>query len=317
MTSVISNIIRAATKSPDKYNILCLYFDGLFELALSQTGHHFYIVFDPSNKPWLFDTLPPQDNIHFIPSIADVPLHVDFDAVLCSDRIKLHKNAVTLSHILHVPLIYVDHFDLYLFKAEDLYLINHNRGRIHVCASNIFSQIIQFDYDSIINYGIAQQETTSNDRPIDVILVGDYPQQQQLIHTIQNTFKTVTINANQHPKTLQEIENLFTQTKLYINLYTETNIPIMMLKAMSYGCVPVSNERYIASKIINNGYSGILIKNPQDMFEQIKNILSKPDILKQLSTATTSSVQLQFHLPHFVQQWNGIFSKLNNMVYLG
>lgn len=315
MSTAVGNILRSLEEK-EKYNILCICFDGFFELNLAQTGHDFHVILDPAKKSWIFDTFEIPPNVSFYKQPGNMPSYIDVDGLICNDRIRLHQQSLQLARILHVPLIYVDHHDLSAYKAEDLFLINNNKGQVHVCASNAFAQIGRFDYDSLINYGIPQQDV-NQEKIYDGIIVGDYPQNQPLIHAFQNQFKIKHIHEKDHPRSMEEIERLLSQSKTYINLHAEQNIPILMLRAMSYGCIPVCSSKHVSAKILQAGYNSLITQNPQNMFNQLQQLLGVPDVLRRMSMAAANAVTVQFGVNHFINQWNGIFSKLDSMVYMG
>lgn len=316
MVAPIQGIIRNIIKKPEeKCNILSIMHDGFFEELLSKTGHNLYVLVNKMPN-WLTKTLDVVDNIKPCQTPKDIPKHISIDAVICNDRIKLYEQSKGLSRLAHAPLIIVDHLDISGLKSEDIHLINKNTGHFQICASNVFGQIGHINYTDIIQYGLEIPENIVpiKDRQNNIVLVGDYTREQQLLSVLKNQFNAVAINSQNHPGSFSEIAKIVGNSKIYLNLSAEPSMSIHTLMAMAQGCVVINHQANSLSKILN-GTNGITYSGGQNLLTYLKAILEHQQQIQSISNAAIETIRIQFNQQRFINQWNLIFSQLTNVVY--
>lgn len=113
---------RQSLKTLLVLNILSLSYDGNFEGFLTETGHNIYELdaqkakepYTHSPKVNLIKYITDKNQSHLI-----IPNYIDLDLIICNSEGQL-QNAKQISHVLHTPIIYVDHIGKFHKKLHEI-----------------------------------------------------------------------------------------------------------------------------------------------------------------------------------------------------
>ena len=133
----VRSLIRKETRSSDEpLNIITFSFDYEYEAKLAEIGHKMYYWTSGYQFSWgVEDSQTPKNFIKLLPD--RLPLHVDFDLILCPNR-GIYNICAGLSGHLHVPIVCLEH------EAPSQDYKTHNHQNWHNISSidgdiNVFS----------------------------------------------------------------------------------------------------------------------------------------------------------------------------------
>ncbi len=314
MSIPTNNVIRSATrKETDPLNILWFPYDGIFETFLCQyTLHNYYGGNDLTYIPWETSLFPPT-NFYVLQAHNSFSMDIDFDLVVCNNRMHQYDKAKALSTILHIPLMVIEHsLAPEIMKVEDRHIIKEQKqADFYFVTHDNINESWNTNY-KVIPYGIPNyyQEQEKIDQ---IILAGnfleqDYPKLKQIIENSPIPIKVYGNNPGlsdtcSHGTFIEELK----KSKYFLNATTTTVAPLMMLMAMSAGCIPVTNVNTFTDKFIQD--VGLTFINQQDISDCLKEELSvEPKQINQI-------IMDQFSHTSFLSSWHLFFESIYSHVY--
>ena len=109
MATPIRSIIRAATKDANSpYNVLMLLDPNNLDFIsnLASTNNNFYFLGKVNDAKWNNPDIPKPENC-FVLDCDDIPSHIDFDLVLCSNK-GFFQFLKSLCDFWHLPLVVLE-----------------------------------------------------------------------------------------------------------------------------------------------------------------------------------------------------------------
>lgn len=316
----LRNIIRAALKKEnDTPHILMCGFDGYFETMFNDAGFNTYVMPTLSRYAWNIDLPRKGRNTFILPQATDIPVDLEVDAVLCSDRLYQYELTNQLSTLLHSPHICVEHF-----------MLNgrlDGKGRNAVESSQRFdahvsiSREIAGDWKNTTVIPYATDRITKESKENLVLLVGDFQQMDlQLISQLaQNIPNLVIVGENpglsrRLPNEV-ELEKLYDKASIYINIGTEGRIPPYLLKAMGANCAIVSNMSPAFNGILTRENS-ILCSSFGQFIEGVNRLTASSAMRDTLGNAAQSTIIDNHSMSDFKASWKNILNSVGKRTYV-
>jgi hypothetical protein len=292
-------IVNAFQKSyrNRKANILCNFYNGLFDVDLAKTGHHFYGAKESVFTEWRVEEEDIPDNIHFLSGEFKHKLtDMYFDFVICNDRSKFYPKQKTLSEQLNIPLLLIDHNGEHL--STDKESADILKQRVYDYNIGTHKHTDYWGVKEVVEPFIPTIEP--QERNIDVLISGVFHEKEQpIIQEIIKNFPNHKILPAIMSK--KEREKTFASSKVFINLATSQEFSNDVLLSWGAGCSVVSNN----IKPVNDHKEHCsLCKTVPEIIEETQRILTgdiKPSLPPTLNTEE-----------NFVKQWNEIINRIKD-----
>lgn len=285
--TAINNIIRAAIRKPgDKFHIITCGFDGYYENMLAKTGNTVYVLPIQSRFEWRIDLPPKEKNCIILPDVNDMPVDLEADVILCQERRVQYPLAFQLAHMLHIPLVCVEHF-------LGLEIPPGQRFDAHISTSNEIAQQTPGE-TTVIPYGI-KIPTNRFNKNESVVIIGNFtPDERNIVsHLLQGVPNLKVIGNNpglsNDAKTQFEYDLAIRNASIYINLSLDGRITNHLLRAMASECVIISNDTPGIRSILNKDNSIICTSAPA-IISAITKIKKQPDVANTLTIEAKQTV---------------------------
>lgn len=142
------------------------------------------------------------------------------------------------------------------------------------------------------------------------ILCGDGPLREYMVSECQlllkNQFNYLGVVSGQTKINAIKSADYF----LLPSRYGE-GLPIALLETMAAGLVPVVTDDASMKYVVEDEENGVIVakRNPQDLCQKIKKIVSTPGLYRSLSTHAKESVAEKYNIQSYVSQLNDIYEK--------
>ena len=110
----------------------------------------------------------------------------------------------------------------------------------------------------------------------------------------------------------QPTEDYFKKSKVICMTSSYEGLPMVLIEAQKYGCVPISYDSFdAATNIIKHGHNGVLIKpfRQNEYKKAINDIISNEEIRKQMALNGIKYIE-KFNIKTIIQHWIELFNKL-------
>lgn len=315
MISPVKNIARLASRK-ESLNILNFIYGDNFDSTLCNafSKHTFYGPINDNCLPqgWNFSLYPQPDNFYFIPDFnqSNIISEVNFDLVICHDRLSQYDLAKRIADILHINVIVVEHLanttDINLM--DFIPLLKKTKRDYTVYVADIKDQLKI--NGEVIRYGINDIGSTQKKDQIFTLETN-----LDVIKNIQSyTYMPIiskdisTISHHEYIKLLQE-------SKFYLNLTAETaRIQLPVLEAMSAKCVVISMTSPVIDQIITDKENGIIVQTPQDLITTWKAI-NNIDLTK-IAENAYEYIQRYYNYQVFQKKWQKLLTDITKIPHI-
>lgn len=320
--TVIRSLVRKSIKSDDICKAFSLFWDGGFDLDLTSAGIQLWGVKDTTMKGWE-NTSPVDNPVSFLDAkFSTIGHDLEFDMVICNDRIKQYDVARDLAYKFHLPIIIIDHSLPENLNATDIMVINKTRK----CAFSVGCHPTitkKWQCDFTIPYGIEVPDL-NNERTNDVLIHGSFlklvPEHQVIIQQIQEESNAVLYGyaeTNSNPFTSwKQCKNIFDSSKIFINLSTTFAFPRGLLLAMAHGCAVITNEINLTKEIINHRKNCLKFDKIEEILPKVKELLSNNALRLELAVNAQQTIKDNFPMQQFREQWQKLIPTIRETLYL-
>ncbi|GHT63948.1 hypothetical protein AGMMS50239_20790 [Bacteroidia bacterium] len=148
------------------------------------------------------------------------------------------------------------------------------------------------------------------DVKFDFILCGDGPLREYIVSEckslLKDQFKYLGVVSGQIKLNIIQSADYF----LLPSRYGE-GLPIALLETMAVGLVPIITDDASMKYVVENGQNGVIVekRNPQDLYQKIKKVVSTPGLYQFLSTHAKESVVEKYDIQDYVSRLNDIYEK--------
>ncbi len=314
--SIINQLVYNSKPQPEKLNILSLFYNGVFDISLLDTGHNFYGAIDTSAYPFPAIKQHQAPNLFVLQNINQAR-NIPLDLILFNSR-ERHEQFFQLCRSLHVPGLIVDHNHI---NTNNYFIKKHLEQFRIPCVSTSDSTKQQFGGDNIFYH--IEDYCGEFEKDIDILIVGSFPETvYPLLINIKNKFPTLKLVGNnpklqfsEHVETYNDYRNLFKRSKLFVNLLNlvgQTNIPHELFWALKSKCPIISLETLSYTEILNKDNS-IVISDIENLIPSIYTLSSNKKKYGELVNHTTDLNK--FNNPNFIEDWDTIFKKYSGVYY--
>lgn len=130
------------------------------------------------------------------------------------------------------------------------------------------------------------------------------------LHQIANENSDIIFTGYQTGNTLAE---LFSNTYLYVHPSASEGLPIAVLEAMAYGkCALVSNIPENIEPIADFGFS-FRVGSINDLEEKLKNLLQKPQLVKETGEKAKSHVRKTYNWDQIVEKTDEFYENMYHL----
>ncbi len=322
MASIIGSILKSATREDgDRLNILTFPTHESYQSGLAGTNADFWLWRGEGIKDWNPQYRQLPKNHHLLdPNRGDgqIPLDVNFDAILSQNPEGQFPVAFKLSKSLHVPLITITHTlpppnipPQYLEQMKTL------KGDINVFISEYSRNAWGWGDDAkVIHHGI---DTDKLFKP------NPRKQREKHILSVVNCWKDRDWCCNysgwervtkglpvkvlgDNPglsspaNTLTELINTYQGAQVFLNTSTISPVPTALLEAASCGCAIVSTSNCMIPEIFTTGKDAYLTNDEKAMRIYLEKLLNDPDLAKRMGETARKTVQARFGIDAFVKK---------------
>lgn len=325
-------IIRTLTHKSIKKNSLCnlcnifsLFWDGGFDLDLTRTGIQLYGVQDTAMRGWEYFSSTSPKNINMLDANFSVQKHDKvFDFIICNDRMKQFDVAKTLAHQFHLPIIIVDHLmpDTTMSVVDTKVMKQSQASYISIGSHKLISE--KWENNFTIPYGIEIPREMVQEKNNNVLIHGSFdslapqsrPILQQILQDTNSILKGNNKGLSEPFSSWQECEQVFNDSKVYINLSTTLSIPRGLLLAMAHGCAVVTNAVELTHTILKHEHNCLIIKNVEDIKPQTQRLLEDNKLRQKLTENAKQTIIENFPMDTFIQNWTKLINKVKGGLYL-
>lgn len=279
MSLLVRNLINKSITNDKQPQALCFFYDGLFDkYLLDNCDIKLYGHIGGSKNPWT--TKEKHKNLEFVPQNFPDLLHsIDLDFVLSNDRTgPYYEIAKRYSDVYHLPLLTIEHSEPPRPDVGFLQqFINKKETTLYVDKNIMSSWGVQPNPKHILAESINWYKNTDQEKDIDLLICGKFkPEDYNLIYSIINPIDCNKMLIPQDRVDIEEIEDYFLRSKLYLHLATTNDYPHNIHRAMWNKCTVISSRNNICHKIVTPdiGKTCFLIT---DFIDAISNLLSNEE----------------------------------------
>jgi len=250
VTFPTNHVIKSAIYKTKPLNILWFPYNGLFEHLLFQgSTHKFYGCIQHSYIKWDTTLYNPGSNFHPLQEYKTLPISIDFDLIVCNDRLEQYSYAQQLSDVLHLPLLIIEHTSpMSIMKLEDIFLIEkQQQPDFTVVVNDIINKSWNKNYH-VIKYGIPNIDITDklSNKKTQAIIIGQFSQSEYAkLYKIINTIKIpiLIIGDNKdisNTMSYDQTIKILSESRFVINIGKQECYPLTLYLGMAAGCIPIA-----------------------------------------------------------------------------
>ena len=322
--TAIRNCVRKSMKPDGPAKILSFFWDGNFDLHLTNTGHEFYGIPTTAALGWK-PRVPEEDyhkNLTLLPASFGSSKHaLEFDFILCNERIKGYDLAKNFSHALHVPLVIVDHgAPLKQFSATDTQVLKESRWAVGYVGCNEVA-VKEWEDDILIEECVCHIEP-AEERPINVLLAGKFIEHEHgIVNSIASGIENCLIKGENEGlsedfASWEETATDFSESKIFVHLSTNMTVPRTLKLAMEAGCAIITTRTTPIDALLKHDESAIFIKNADEIVPAVKGLLSHDSKRIELGEAAKKISRQRFGIDKFTASWSQFIEQIRSEIYL-
>ena len=335
--SPVSSITRSATRRDDEpLNILTFPTHERYETGLAKTGHNFYAYRADGIKDWNPDYAELPSNYCLLdPELEakQIPLYLDFDLVLSQNKFGQFQFAKTISEMLHLPLVSLEHtlpmpeWDLATREA-----LKEMRGDINLFISEY--SLGQWDWDNkddtfVIHHGVDTDLFKPSGLPREnhmLSVVNDWINRDWCCgfyswQRITQNFPTRTVGdtpgLSEPAPSIKKLVEEYASSRIFLNTSTISPVPTSLLEAMACECAIVSTATCMIPEIIEHGVNGFISNDEQELREHLVTLLNDEQLADQMGKKARQTVLEGFSEKKFIRTWKGVFVKASEHFFKG
>ena len=321
MHPALSSILRLSTKkNEEKLNILTFSTHERYQSNMADINANFWLIDTENTKKWNYKYAEIPKNHHLlndINEIKDIPLYIEFDAVLSQNRFFQFHSAKKMAEYLNIPLICLEHTEMIDGRQK----FKKFKGDLNIFISEFSAKSWEPDYDyHIIEHGI----NTS------VFHNKNFKKEQNVLSVVNNwierdnecgfyfwkeiteNFKTKVIgntpNLSMPAKNVNDLVNFYNRSAVFLNTSIKSPLPMTLLEAMSCGCCVVSTENEMISKVIKNEENGFISNDKNKLINYINMCLNDKNLNYEIGKKARETILNNYSLEKFTNSWNNILN---------
>lgn len=326
MTTSISTILRRAI-GIDRPNILTSITHAGYESNLARSNAEFYSLSNVGgeDKKWDEHNRPCPKNYHVLNKINEIPSWLDVDILLSQHKWGSFQTMSNIAKQLGIPHINLEHtLPTTGLTKEDIEGYRQLNADINVFISEFSRDAWGYTPENsvVIKHGI----------DTDIFTPGNLIRQPRILSVVNrwiernwctgfDIWKRVTKDLPVFPvgdtpglsesaKDVVELVGYYQSSQIFINTSIVSPIPMSLLESMACGCAVVSTATCMIPEIIIDGYNGFITNDEEQMRNKIVMLLNNPTLAAQLGNNARKTIESEFSLERFTNDWNQLFERV-------
>jgi glycosyltransferase involved in cell wall biosynthesis len=336
MPSAVGTILQKATRKNKQYNILTFSTHERYQGELAKTGHQFYLLHGDGIKKWN-KTFGPVPSNHTLldgsKGSFQIPNDIEFDFILSQSKSHMQV-ARQLSLNLNIPIVSSE-LTTPMPQWTNGYIQNlkqHFSGHINVFITEWsrdqwgYSENEAFVIEHAIDSNIFSPDESIPKQPYVLTVANEYPQRDWCLGF--GIYQRITKDLPTHPigdsigfsKAAESIDDLvreYQTAQVFLNTSTFSPVPTALLEAMSCGCAIVTTASAGIPSVVENGVNGFISNDEGELRTYLQKLLNNPQLCEELGKRARQTVVDRFNIDRFISQWNQIFDKAANLIFIG
>lgn len=315
------------TTSYQRKRVLTWHVHGNYLYYLTQTPHDFYLPVKPGRPEGYggrAGTLPWGDNVFEID--AEDVRHTDFDVILYQS----HKNyledrlEILSEEQLKLPQVYLEHDPPRQHPTETPHPVDDSNALIvHVTHFNQLMWDNNRTPTTVIEHGVLI--------PKDVRYRGDLDRGIAVVNNIARRGRRTGSDVFQYARQFvnldlvgmnstdvgglgevpyHELTRFESQYRFFLNPIRYTSLGLSVLEAMMVGLPIVGLATTEMSAAIQNGVTGFVHTNPDQLVECMKELIANPGLAHQMGQRAREYALEHFNIDRFARDWSRVLSQV-------
>lgn len=323
MTSQISVIINQSI-GKDKPVILTSVTHSGYESNLAKANAEFFSISNAGGqvKGWDYHNRPRPDNYNIFEVKTGIPGWLEPDIVLSQHKWGSFQVMQKIRDRVGVPHINLEHtLPNPQWEMSALEQMKNMRADYNVFISEYSRDAWGFNKDNsiVIRHGVDTELFNPGNRerkPVILSVVNRWSERdwccgfeswKRVIKDLPAFPVGDTPGISSPAKDINELVSFYQSSRIFINTSTISPVPSSLLEAMSCGCAVVSTATCMIPEIIIDGYNGFITNDEEEMRNKLVLLLENPKLAEQMGMAARQSIEAEFSLDRFVQDWNRLF----------
>lgn len=330
MLRQMSSILRNATrKDGEKLNILVGATHEAYETNLSKTFHNFYAIDHPSFKKWNSKFRKTPDNYVLLGNT--IPSNLDFDLILSANKFGQFQVFEQLAKQFQLPILSIEHtLPAPWWNEQQLKQCREMRGKYNLFISEYSLDGWKWEDRNdtgIVHHAIDSDFFKPNEdvqrENVCLSIVNDWINRDwccgfNIWKTIVDKYKIPTRVFGDTPglsratNSIEELSNIYQQSRIFLNTSTISPIPTVLLEAMSSGCAIVSTATCMIPEIIKHGENGFISNDVDELGKYCQELMNDEELAKKMGLAARQTILEKFNLEQFLNTWEDAFQRTLN-----
>jgi glycosyltransferase involved in cell wall biosynthesis len=315
-----------------RLRILTWHIHGSYLYYLTQAPHEFYLPTKPGKPEGYGGRLPGfpwGDNVHDIPT--DEVREQEFDCILFQSRRNyLEDQFEILSDVQRqLPKLYLEHDPPREHPTDTKHVVDDpDTFLVHVTHFNQLMWDCGRTPTCVIEHGVAQSDVQYTGRIPHGIVVANGLRTRgrrlgvDIVQQVQRSIPLDIVGMDAESMGgLGEIPHaqlpeFQAQYRFFFHPVRYTSLGLAVCEAMMAGLPIVGLATTELVTVIENGISGYVDTNVDRLVEQMQELIANPELARQLGQAAQETARSRFSIQRFVQDWNAVFERACESVFL-
>lgn len=331
MQNIINSVVRIGNQ--EKLNILtlCNHHEKYIS-TLCETGHNFYIPISDSSSAWVKETCSVPKNLRLLGPRDFTPLSFDF--IICHDRLEQYNEAHRLAHLMHLPLILVDHCGASTVKNRP-FGINfsvdtpENLVKTPTATVSLSSSISKSwpknGLDLVIPLGVDTERFSPrscgsesgpgifNETLSPTRIVFDNAVTPEAASAIFGGLSKTEYSVLPTDSDVVQKEEIYREGDYFINSYT--SITVKLAEAMACETVPICFRTPESQDFIEHGTDGFIIDTSLELLPLLKALDEDEDMRREVGKNAREKIVQNHSLGAFTSKWTHIFNYMKSQFH--
>ena len=326
MTTPISAILRRAI-GIDTPNILTNITHAGYEYNLSKASAIFYSLSKVNNEKRVWDehNRPCPANYHVLDDINSLPEWLDIDILFSQHKWGSFQIMSKIANAIGIPHINLEHtLPNSNSTKEELEAYRSLNADINVFISEYSRDAWGYTQENsvVIKHGLDTSVFTPGNQVREPVILSvvnrwierDYCCGFKIWERVTKDLPVFPVGdtpgLSKPAENLEQLIKFYQSAQVFINTSTVSPIPSTLIEAMACGCPVVSTATCMIPEVIVDGYNGFITNDEEQMREKTIMLLNNPKLAAQIGNNARKTIEDQFSLGRFTNDWNQLFARV-------
>nr|WP_288811249.1 glycosyltransferase family 4 protein [uncultured Sphingobacterium sp.] len=310
-----------------KPRILTWHIHGSYLYYLSKGDYIIYVPFNPERGARYVgrgNTFPFGENVIEVP--ANEVRNLEFDLILfqCDENYLEDQYVILSSTQQQLPKIYIEHDPPWQHPCDEIHPVtNPTVTLVHVTHFNSLMWKTTLPDERIIPHGVDTHGVTYNGKlEKGIVVINNLPSRgrmlgSDLFERVREQIPLDLIGMGNEPWGLREVlhprlPEFIKDYRFFFNPIRYTSLGLAICEAMMVGLPVVGLATTELSTVIENGKTGYIGLDIDQLVVKMKMLLDSPQHAEQLSMQAQQKAQELFDIQRFVKQWEYLINEKIN-----